>query len=273
MKTPMLQPTVEPNRVVVVSDAREVRPRLFFGAVALALAAAMALGGGIVYALQRGELRERDAVVQTARVDAANAGLETDAVVARIGALQSEVTSLQSTIDAQQAELDIRAGRIEDERARIERAQGRLDEVEDELAAVTGPKVSNGRHIAYLLAAGPTQSPPMMVIDIGRWFSGDAARRAAVADGALTTGEHLFHGRYLRNTGHDWRVVPVGTGALFSVRHYGGATVATNVSLTTLESIMSANTAEAERIAHNPFWVQVQGHTITSGHEQRYQAP
>ena len=44
------------------------------------------------------------------------------------------------------------------------------------------------------------------------------------------------------------------------------------MSFTTLASILNGR-PDPQRIAHNPFWVEVQGHTIVSGHEQRYRAP
>jgi hypothetical protein len=148
-----------------------------------------------------------------------------------------------------------------------------MNQAEAELRAVTGPAVPNGRHIAYLLSAGTAQSPPMIVIDLGRWYTGDAARRAATADGALTTGEHLFHGRYLRNTDHDWRIPQVGSGALFTIRHYNGGIGETNVSLTTLAAIMASTDPSNVRIAHDPFWVQVQHGVVMSGRQQEYRAP
>ena len=271
MKTPTLQPTVESDRTVWVPDAEEPRQRLLYVLLALALVAAMALGGGIVYAWQRGDLHDRDRLIQTSRVDLANARNDAGAALARISGLRSEVTRLESSLEAQRAEQNIQAGRIGDALDRVERTEARLSEVKDDLAAVTGPKVANGRHLAFLLAAGATQSPPMVVVDLGRWFTGDRARRAAAADGVLTDRRHLFQGRYVRNTDHDWRILPVGTGAVFTVRHYGGATVPTNVTFTTLASIL--NGAGFERIAHNPFWVEVHQHQVTSGLEQEYRAP
>jgi hypothetical protein len=143
--------------------------------------------------------------------------------------------------------------------------------VQDRLRAITGPRVSNGRHLAYLLAAGTAQSPPLMVVDLGRWFAGKAARHAAIADGALTGGEHLFRHRYVRNTEHDWRILQVGTGALFTLGSSGGGAVPTNVTFTTLASLLSS--PGSERLAHNPFWLRVEHHVIASGREQRYRAP
>jgi hypothetical protein len=273
VRTPTLQSKVDPDRILLIPDAEEPRPRLLIVLMALALVAATALGGGIVYAWQQGDLRDRDQVVQTARVDAATAQNAAASALVRIEGLRSEIANLESNLRAQTKQHDIQAGQISDAKGRVERTEARLDEMRNDLEAVTGPKVSNGRHMAYLLAAGTAQSPPMIVIDMGRWYTGDAARRAAVADGALTTGEHLFQGRYLRNTDHRWRILPVATGALFTIRHYVGAVVPTNVSFTTLASILNGSTAGSERIAHNPFWVQVQHHQITTGHEQRYRAP
>ena len=268
---PTLRPKADPDRIVLIAEAEEPRTRLLVVMAVLALITAMALGGGIVYAWQQGEVHDLNRMVHTARVDAQTARDATDGAFARVGSLQSQVVSLQALLDEQRAHGDIQQGEITDAQARVASARARLDEVKDRLRAVMGPKVPNGRHIAFLLAAGTEQSPPMMAIDLGRWYTGDAARRAAIADGTLTVGEHLFHRRYLRNTGHDWRIVPVGTGALFTIRHYNGATVPTNVSFTTLASIL--NGGGSQRIANNPFWVQVEGHAVTSGHEQRYRAP
>jgi hypothetical protein len=275
VKTPTLRPTpdpnVDPDRIVLIGEAEEPRPNLLIVLGVLALVAAMALGGGIVYAWQQGQIHDRDQLVHDARVETQNAQNAADGAFASVAQLQSQVTNLESIIEQQGKNQDIQQGQINDAQGRVAAAEARLGEVKDHLRSVTGPTVSNGRHIAFLLAAGPVQSPPMMVIDLGRWFSGDAARQAAVADGALTTGEHLFHGRYLRNTEHDWRILDVSTGALFAIRHYNGATIPTNVSFTTLASIL--NGAGSDRIAHNPFWVQVEHHAIVSGHEQRYRAP
>jgi predicted carbohydrate-binding protein with CBM5 and CBM33 domain len=275
VKTPTLQPKpdpkVDPDRIVLIGEADEPRPNLLIVLGALALVAAMAVGGGIVYAWGQGQIHDRDQRVHDARVETQNAQNAADGAFASVTRLQSDVTDLQSTIEQQGKNQDIQQGQINDAQGRVAAAEARLADEQGRLRAVTGPKVSNTRHIAFLLAAGTEQSPPMIVIDLGRWYSGDAARQAAVADGALTTGEHLFHGRYLRNTEHDWRILPVTTGALFTIRHYNGATTPTSVSFTTMASIL--NGAGFDRIAHNPFWVQVEHHSIVSGHEQRYRAP
>ena len=240
--------------------------------LALALVAAMALGGGIVYAWEQGRIHDSNQAAHAAAVDAAGARDEAGAVLARVSALQAQVTALDIQLKTERANQSILEGKNADAAGQAQRALDRLGQVQARLNAITGPAVPNGRHIAYLLSADATQSPPMIVIDLGRWFTGDAARRAATADGALSGGRHLVHGRYLRNAGHDWRILPVSTSALFTIRHYSGIGEA-HVSLTTLVGILSGTGPTNVRIAHDPFWVQVRSGVIGSGREQAYRAP
>jgi uncharacterized coiled-coil protein SlyX len=235
--------------------------------------AAMLLGGGLVYAWQHDQIRDRDQLVHAARVDSAVAHDQTGVTLAEVGALRSRVTQLESLLASQQESQNILQGQNHETTGRVERTEARLAAVRERLAAVTGPPMPNGRHIAYILAAGTAQSPPMIVVDLGRWFAGNAAHLAAVADGALTPGDHLFQGRYLRNSDHVWRILPVQTGALFTIRHYTGTSSESNVTFATLASILRSPSFAGARIAHDPFWLDVQGHQVASGHQQVYRAP
>jgi hypothetical protein len=274
VQTPTLSPQTEPERVLLIPEAEEPRTtRLLIVLLSLALVAAMALGGGLVYAWQQGHVRDSDQAAHAARVDAADAQSQAAADLARADSLQAQVTALDQQVAKLQSNQSILEGKNADAAGQAQRAIDRMNQAQAELRAVTGPSVPNGRHIAYLLSAGTAQSPPMIVMDLGRWYTGDAARRAATADGALTSGKHLFHGRYLRNTGNDWRILQVGSGALFTIRHYGGAIGETNVSLTTLAAIMASTDQSNVRIAHDPFWVQVRNGVVMSGRQQEYRAP
>jgi hypothetical protein len=273
VQTPTLSPQTEPDRVLLIPEAEPAPTRTLIVLLAMALVAAMALGGGLVYAWQQGHIRDADQAAHAAGVAAADARTRTAADLARAGSLQAQVTALDRRVAELQAEQSILQGKNADAAGQAQRAIDRMNQVQAHLRSVTGPPVSNGRHIAYLLSAGTAQSPPLIVMDLGRWYTGAAARRAAIADGTLSTGEHLFHGRYLRNTGHDWRILQVGTGALFTIRHYNGAIGETNVSLTTLAAIMASTDRSNVRISHDPYWVQVQGGIVTSAREQEYRAP
>jgi uncharacterized coiled-coil protein SlyX len=273
MKTPTLPAETPSDRIVLIPDAAGSRSRLLIALIALALVAAMLLGGGIVYAWQQGQIRDRDQLVHTARVDTATAQNQTGATLAEVTALRAHVAELESRLAAQQESLNILHGEKTEAQGRVERTQADLAAMRARLAAVTGPPVANGRHIAYIRAAATEQSPPMIVIDVGRWFAGNPAHQAAIDDGALTTGEHLFQGHYLRNTDHVWRILTVRPGALFTIHTYTGTPSATNVTLTTLASILASPSFADGRIAHDPFWIDVEGHRVASGHQQIYRAP
>lgn len=273
MKSPPLPAQAPSDRIVLIPDADGSRSWLLLVWTGLALVAAMLLGGGIVYAWQHDQVRDRDQLVHAARVDAATAQNQTDATLAEVTALQAHAAELESRLASQEESQSILRGANSEAARRVERTQERLATVRARLAAVTGPPVSNGRHIAYIRAAGTEQSPPVIVVDLGRWFRGDKAHRAALTDGALTTGEHLFQGRYLRNTGHAFRILPVRPGALFTIRRYDGTSSGTKVTFTTLASILAGPAFANGRIAHDPFWIDVQGHQVASGNQQIYRAP
>lgn len=285
MKTPTLPAEAAADRIVLIPDADRSRSRPLIALLALTLVAAMLLGGGVVYTWQQGRLRDRDQIVQAARVEAATAQARAGTTLAEQTALQAHVAELEAVVGALQKEQNIIRGqatqaegrvertqaRLDDAQARLDDAQARLDEVQARLGAMTGPPVANGRHIAYILAAGAAQSPPRMVIDLGRWFTGDAARRAAIRDGALTTGEHLFQRRYLRNTDRLLWILPVRPGALFTIGRHDGAARQTDVTFARLASILAS--PSNGRIAHDPFWIDVRGQKVTSGLQQIYRAP
>jgi uncharacterized coiled-coil protein SlyX len=273
MKTPTLPAETPSDRIVLIPDADGSRSRLLIALMASALVAAMLLGAGIVYAWQQAQVRDRDQLVHTARVDAATAQDQIAATLAQAATLQGHVAQLESLLASQQKNQNILQGQNTEATGRVERTQARLDDLRARLTALTGPPIANGRHIAYIRAVGGTQSPPVIMIDLGRWFAGSAAHRAALADGALTTGEHLFQGRYLRNADHDWHILRVRPGALFTISTYNGSASKSNVSLATLASIFASASSGDGRIAHDPFWIDVEGHRVSSAHQQIYRAP
>lgn len=278
MKTPTLPPEAAADRIVLIPDAERPRSRPLIALMALALVAAILLGGAVVYAWHQGQILDRDRLVHAARVDAATAQNQAGETLAGVAALRAHVTDLEAILAAQQTNQKITQGQASEARALADRTQARLDDmqarlggVQARLRAMTGPPVADGRHIAYILAAGAAQSPPRIVIDLGRWFTGDAARRAAIRDGALTTGDRLFQRRYLRNAGRQLRILPVRPGALFTIGRHDGLAGHTDVTLARLASILG-NPSNA-RIAHDPFWIDVRREKVVAGHQQIYRAP
>jgi uncharacterized coiled-coil protein SlyX len=274
MKSPPLPAETPSDRIVLIPDADGSRSRRSLAWLGLALVAAVLLGGGIVYAWQQGQIRDRDRLVHTARVDAATAQNRVGSSLADATALRAHVAVLESRLTAQEESQNILHGQITQARSGVERTQARLADMRARLSAMTGPPVANGLHIAYIRAAGTDQSPPMIVVDLGRWFAGEAAHRAAIADGALTAGEHLSRGRYLRNTDHVWRILPVRRGALFTIHEYTEASGGSrSVTFDALASILVSPAFANARIAHDPFLIDVKGHRVASARQQVYRAP
>ncbi len=285
MKTPTLPVDAPADRIVLIPEADRSRSGPLIALTSLAVVAAMLLGGGMVYAWQQGRIRDRDQLLHAARVDAATARDRAGSTLAGVAALQTHVANLEAILAAQQESQHILQGqateakarveqtqaRVERTQTRVEQTQARLDEAQARLGAMTGPPVANGRHMAYVLAAGATLSPPRIVIDLGRWFAGDAARRAAIDDGELTAGEHLFQRRYVRNSNHLWRILPVQRGAVFTIRIDDRGSSRTEVTFRTLASILAD--PSNQRIAHDPFWIDVRHRQVAAGHQQIYRAP
>jgi hypothetical protein len=236
------------------------------GAAVIALIVGV-LGG---YFWQRGGLRERDAalVAATARVVTAEDEARTSAV--QISILESRVSDLRTVLNRSRARTVVVGASRAELRRQLADARGELDRAQARIAALTATPTDDGQHIATVVVVGATQEPPVVVLDLGRWFTGARARRAAIADGSITPGDVLPNGRYLRNATPGWRTVPLDPTATVSVRgwhRHGGVTV---ISVDEFQRMMRSNRVWAERIRHDPFWVTVAGGRVTELREQRY---
>jgi hypothetical protein len=271
MKTPVLKTKSE--RVVFIPEVGDSRPSVPMVIAVIAAVAAMLVGGTLVYFWQQGRIHDLDASVQEKQVAATTASVDRSAALAVNAQLQVEIGDLQQQVQDAKDQSNIFQGQSTSAERQLEHAKATLATVKSELAAVTGPKLSHGDHIGYVLAAGSAEVPTTIVIDPGRWFTGTQAQKAALADGAILAGEHVKHGRYLRNTEGSWSIMQVAPGALFTVHHYNGTTSSISVSLSALAGILASPGPSSERTAHNPFWVTVSGGLVTGGREQPYQAP
>jgi hypothetical protein len=271
VKTPTLK--TEPERVVFIPEAGEPRPSVPMLVAVLAVVAAMLPSGALVYFLQQSRIHDLDALVHDARVAATTARVDANAALAVNAQLQVEIADLQQQLANAKDKSKIFKGQSKSAERQLAHTKDTLKRVKGELAATTGPKLSHGDHVGYILAAGSAEVPTTIVIDPGRWFTGSQAQKAALADGAIVAGEHVKHGRYLRNTSGSWSIMQVAPGALFTVHHYNGTSTSLAVSLSTLAGILASPSASNERTAHNPFWVTVSGGMVTGGREQPYQAP
>src|SRR5215210_5389502 len=110
VQTPTLEPKVDPDRIVLIGDPEGSRPRVLLAMAILALIAAMALGGGIVYAWQQGQFHDRDRLIHSARVDAQTAHDASDGAFARVGSLQAQITNLEALLEGERAHGTIQQG-------------------------------------------------------------------------------------------------------------------------------------------------------------------
>jgi hypothetical protein len=263
----------ETERVVFIPEAGKPPASVPMLIAVLAVVAAMLLSGALVYFWEQGRVHDLATLLHDARSAATTARVDANAALAVNAQLQLEIADLQEQLKAARQRAKIFKGQSKSAQGQLQHTQEKLKNVKAELAATTGPTLSHGDHIGYVIAAGSAEVPTTIVIDPGRWFTGSRAQKSALADGAIVAGEHVKHGRYLRNTSGSWSIMEVAPGALFTVHHYNGTSTSLTVSLSTLNGILASPSSSDERTAHNPFWVTVSGGMVTGGREQPYQAP
>ena len=270
MQAPPKRPSTGDRDLIVIPEARRPLPRWVIPAMAGAAILALTVGVVAAGAWQRGPLRDRDAALVVASHRAAVAADDARLAAARVTLLEGRVAELRTVLDRSRARtVVVGASRI-DLRRQLTDALRALDGAQARIEALTGTTVADGRHIGVLVAVGPAQDPPLVVVDLGRWFTGERARQAAIADGAIMPGEVLPHGGYLRNTTPGWRTVPLDPGAAVTVRGWHHHAGVTSISLDELQRLLRSSRAWAERIRHDPFWVIVAGGRVTALTEQRY---
>jgi cell division protein FtsB len=272
MKAPGLVPTVETHdRLLILPDAKPTRRwPLVVGVVALAAWIAAIAGIG-VYLWQRDKVDDRGAAL--ARTQSANDDLTAtvDGLNAQIADLRAEIATTQTRLRSAQSGLAVAQGATSLGLSRVNALQVQLSALKQELRATLGPSPGHGMHIAYVVAVDATTS--RVVLDLGRWFTGRAARRAALADGVIAANEHLHDGRYLRDTDHTWRVVDVRALTHVTLRHYAGADGPTVVSISTLASIFRSGHHADQVVRLDPFWVRIAGGEVVELVQQQYRAP
>ena len=270
MQAPPTRTPAQDRDLIVIPEAHFPLPRWVVFAIAGAAAIALIAGVLGAYAWQRGDLRDRDAALAVATDRAVTAEDEARTSAVQVALLESRVADLRTVLNRSRARTVVVGASRAELRRQLVDARGELDRARARIAALAATSTEDGQHIAGIVAVGATQDPSVVVLDLGRWFTGERARRAAIADGALDPGDALPNGRYLRNAEPGWRTVPLDPTALVTVRgwhRHGGVTV---ISVDELQRMMRSNRVWAERIRHDPFWVSVEGGRVTELREQRY---
>jgi hypothetical protein len=272
MKAPGLVPTTETrDRLLILPEAKPKRRWPLVAGVLVLAGWTAAVSGIGVYLWQRGEIRDREAVI--ARTAAAN-----DDLTSKLTGIDAQIADLQSKISSTKAELDlandgvgVAQGQTHEGAIRVAILQDRLATLQGDLRAAVGPRLHHGMHIGYIVAVNPAES--RLVLDVGRWFTGRAARHAAIDDGAIPPSGHLPGQGYLRNAEHSWRVVHVRSLTHVTLRHYQGADGPTIVSVAALAAIFKGARTADEIVRLDPFWVMVDDGEVIEITQQLYTAP
>ena len=259
--------------LLILPEARPPRRWGPIGAiVAGVLVVALLIGGivGYLIADDRADQRVIDAAA-AARLDAEAAALEPlGAAQQRVNAMELQVIRLQDKVDRQRAATDVILVTRRETRAQLEDARADLAVARADLRALHGPVVTDGTHIGKVVAAGASQSPSRVVVQLGRWFTGKAARRAAIDDGVIVPGQRLPNRRYFRLGDGVWRTIDVSSSATVTIRRWTGSLGTRTVSFDEFERILRMDAPWARRAAHDPYWITVAGGDVTSMQQQRY---
>ena len=270
MQAPPRDPSTDDRDVIVIPEARSPLPGWLLLVIAGAAAIGLIVGAVTTYSTLRNHLDARDAAIVAATDRAVAAEADAQKAAVQIGVLESRVADLRAVLDRSRARtVVVGASRVE-LRRQLARQRRELERAKARIAANAETPTADGRHIAKIVAVGSTQDPPVVVIDLGRWFTRQRARQAAIADGALDPGDVLPHGRYLRNARPGWRTVPLDPTALVSVRGWHRRAGVSLITVDELERLMRSSRSWADRIRHDPFWVTVEGGRVTTLREQRY---
>ncbi len=270
MQAPPKEPSTNERDLIVIPEAGSPLPAWVVLVIAGATAIGLAVGAVMTYSSLRSHLDERDAAIVAATDRAVAAEDAAHRAAVQIGALEARVTDLRSALHRTQARTAVVGASRSELRRQLARARLDLDQAQARVVALGGATTADGRYLATIVAVGPTQDPPVVVLDLGRWFTGQRARQAAIADGALDPGDVLPHGRYLRNARPGWRTVPLDPAATVTVRGWHRRGGVSMISVDELQQLMRSSRTWAERIRHDPFWVTVEGGRATALREQRY---
>jgi hypothetical protein len=263
------QPESErPERVVVLPEAAE--PRRWAPTVALiaALLAGLLVAGSAVYAWQRAEVADREE--QIGRAQAAVRDADVAAVVAgeRIATLEGRIRGLEEQLTSLRAGRTVLRGSRIELRREIERLRAQVADARRGVRAEVGQRLHAGTHIGFVVAVNAPDG--RVLFDPARWFSGSPATHAAIQDGKLLAGGTLKHPRYVRNSDTSWRLVPISSTAIVTLRGYAGAVAPTQVTVARLGEIHASSAGIDERVTRDPFWAVVRGGQIVELTQQRY---
>ncbi len=232
------------------------------GVIALSLIVALA-----AYAVdQRQRAGELDTQLTTALDDQAALLDAASATAAQISSLESRLAVLDGELQrARQGKSVLQASKQEI-KGQLADVRAELDAERARFLSYMGAPLGDGTHVGRLVAVGFDQTPARITTDIGRWFTGAAATRAAIEDGVIVAGE--TRSRYFRNDDLAWRTLPIDIFATVTVLRWSGGSY--EITLAELQRLSRSDSPRARRIRHDPFAMTVVDGRITALRELHY---
>jgi hypothetical protein len=254
--------------LIVIPEAREPRR---WGLVTVIVAGAIALA--VIVALtayatsQRDRANDVDAQL-TRALDDQRALLDENTVSrARVTELEARIAALEGDLSRARQGRSVLVASRRETRQQLQDARARLDEAEARFRAFMGPSVGDGTHVGKLIAVGADQEPARLTIDLGRWFTGRDATRAAVHDGVIDPGQRRR--RYFRNLDPTWSTLPIDPFPTITIVRWNRVGT-TSISLPELQRLSRIGTRRGERVTNDPFAITVTDGRITALRQLRY---
>jgi len=192
------------------------------------------------------------------------------AALQRVDALERRIDSLRANMEVQRRAVGVLRGSNHEKSRQVTQARKELEAAQAELRATTGPPLSDGTFAVKVVAVGASQSPPRIVLDLGRWFTGTAAHDAAAADGLSAHTDHGIHPRYFRNRGANWRIMPLASSATATFWRRGSGLGPSTISIVDFQQLVHSGAPWAVRVSNDPFSATVQNGTVTGLQQLRY---
>jgi hypothetical protein len=256
----------EQDLIVIPEATRERRWGLTTIVVAGVLSLVLIIALAVYAADQRqrvGELDTQLAIAlddQRALIDAATASRAT------IQNLESRIAVMEGDLQRARQGRSVLAASKQETRRQLRDVRAELEGERARLRSFMGLPLGDGTHVGRLIAVGANQTPAFVTTDLGRWFTGRAATRAAIEDGVIVAGE--TRSRYFGNHDVGWRTLPVDLFATVTVlRRHGGSH---QITLAELQRLSRLESSRGRRIRHDPFAMTVVDGRITALRELPY---
>jgi hypothetical protein len=274
MHAPTLEPAQTDHDVVVIPEAAPAHGRTRdllarpAAVIAMVIVAAM-VGGLVVYTWEQTQIDDAQAVTATQVTLRLAAQQQAAAAATEVAVLEQRLEGLQGKLENARRRAGTLLGRRAELVSQLGATQVALDQSRGRLREIVGAPLAPGRYIGYVSAVGTGSTPARVVVDLGQWFRGQSATDAARLDGVIGPDETVS--RYLRNTDAQWRVLPLGPTAGFTLVRWRGALYPTVVDPVRFAQIQANPWPADVRAAQDPYWITVGSDgTVMGLVEQRY---